>query len=114
MIRILEDLVKHDPSYLQSLLTCIVASEIVSNEDPISLINSKYKSYNHGIRKLVKSKIDVNYMICDCSNKQNKILLLSFGVTESMQDFLLNSQLDRINFDFKVTNFYYCNLTKPK
>ncbi len=61
------------------------------------LESKEYELYNHGIKKLVKSQkeaIDVNYIICDCSNEQNKKLILSFGVTESMQDFLLNGQLD--------------------
>ena len=67
---------------------------LVNEEDPLKSINENeyFKSFNHGIKKLIRSKkdtIDVNYMICECSEEEN-VLVLSFGVTESMQDFLVN------------------------
>ena len=69
----------------------IVSLKLLDEKDSLKAINTKfYKSLNHGIHKLVKSNreaIDINYMICNCSNQT---LLISFGVTDSMKDFLIN------------------------
>jgi len=71
-------------------MNCIVANKLMIEKDPLKKINTVKE--NHTIKRLIKSKEDVNYMICDCSDDSSNILLLSFGLTKSMEDFLLSYQ----------------------
>ena len=68
----------------------------MKTDDPLKIINDTLGNCNHEIKSLVKSKkdaTDVNFMVCDCSNKNRKSLLLSFGINKSLEDFYLNCQL---------------------
>lgn len=77
-------------NYCQVLMNCIVANKLMIEEDPLKKINTVKEK--NTIKRLIKSKQDVNYMICDCSDDRSKTLLLSFGLTKSMEDFLLSYQ----------------------
>jgi DNA-directed RNA polymerase subunit L len=77
-------------NYCQVLMNCIVANKLMIEKNPLKKINIVKE--NHTIKRLIKSNEDVNYMICDCSDDSSKILLLSFGLTKSMEDFLLSYQ----------------------
>ena len=46
-------------------------------------------------------------MVCDCSTDNNNVLLLSFGVTESMQDFLTNFQLWEVEIESVEAYFHF-------
>ncbi len=74
------------PDYYETFSRCVMALKLVYENDPISTLQSdEYKHYNHGIKKLIKSQIDVvdvNYTICDCSTEFKNKLLVIFGTTQ--------------------------------
>ena len=97
-------------NYHQILLNSVIASCLVYEENPIKVINESRSGYSHTIKKLVKSQkdvIDVNYMVCDCSTDNNNVLLLSFGVTKSMQDFFINFQLWEVEIEGVEAYFHF-------
>ena len=90
-----EEMAKKRPNYRRTFLTCIIASELVHEDSPYDVLKNKYKCYDHGIGKMIKSQsseIDLNYLICECYGE--KKIVISFGPTKSMKDFFLNFQLD--------------------
>ena len=46
-------------------------------------------------------------MVCDCSTDNNNVLLLSFGVTKSMQDFFINFQLWEVEIEGVEAYFHF-------
>ena len=83
------------PQYPQKLSNCIAVSSAISEEDPLKALQSS--KINHEIKEVIASKsfdnsLDIKYMICDCSTMENKQLVVVFGETELMNDFLLDIQ----------------------
>ena len=83
------------PQYPQKFLNCLAASIAINEENPVNALQSS--RLNHGIKEVIASKsfdkcLDIKYMICDFSTEENKQLLVAFGETEFMNDFLLHIQ----------------------
>ena len=100
----------HNEKYREILLNCIVASKLGFEGDPFKLINYNNLLYPHGISKLVKSEREANYIVCDCSNENGNILLVSFALNKSMKEIFSKSRLVHSEIkdtEGKFQNFLY-------
>ena len=85
-----EDLVKTRPDYRETILSCIVACELVEKKDPLNVLEThqEYKSYNHGISKLAKYDLDgFSYLICDCSTEKKKNWCFPLALLKTLPSF---------------------------
>ena len=79
------------PDYYKILLQSSVVSQIVYEKNPRETLLSDFKHINHGISSLCVSQahdeFNVRYIVCDCSTKTQKILIVGFcGTDKDNQD----------------------------
>ena len=88
--------------YQKALLTCVLASQAIYEEDPLESFNSEnFNTFNHCIKKLIVSEVDeenndpfslqVKYMVCE----GDKLLIVAFRGTKTMNDFLTDIKVYR-------------------
>ena len=94
------------PDYFQILLQSSLIAELTYEPNPVEALSRKteFKYLNHEIKSMCISQtvdeikdsvtgLEVKYMICDCSTKTKKRLIIGFRGTKTIDDFLIDLKL---------------------